>query len=95
MEQVSKWYCRRHQEPVYRRRKCQGKAFYLHQFRKCLTGQERPYRQSLSTQDIASILHEKVEQGELDEMIVDIVDENLEQCYEIAIMAPQETKLNF
>mgnify|MGYP000123053376 FL=1 len=57
--------------------------------------QERPYRQSLSTQDIASILHEKVEQGELDEMIVDIVDENLEQCYEIAIMAPQETKLNF
>ena len=30
-----------------------------------------------------------VDKGEVDEMIVDIVDENLEKCYEIAIMEHQ------
>ncbi len=47
--------------------------------------QTRPYRKSLSAPDIAEILHEMVEQGEIDEMVVDIVDENLDKCYAIAV----------
>ena len=52
--------------------------------------QQRPYRPSLSTLEISAILHKMVDKGEIDEMIVDIVDENLERCYEIAIMEHQQ-----
>ena len=54
--------------------------------------QKRPYRKSLDPQKIVGILQQMVEQGEIDEMIVDIVNENSEECFEIAISIPaQET----
>ena len=48
--------------------------------------QKRPYRKSLPPQEIAGILQKMVTQGEIDEMVVDIVNENLDMCYTIAIL---------
>lgn len=55
--------------------------------------QKRPYRKSLSPLQIADILQEMVAQGEIDEMVVDIVHENLDECYAIAIVGQTEDLL--
>lgn len=46
--------------------------------------QHRPYRNSMTAEEIVNELNIMVAAGEIDEMIVDIVNDNLEKCYEIA-----------
>ena len=50
--------------------------------------QKRPYRKSLSPHEIIEILQKMVKNGEIDEMIVSIVNEDPEKCYEIATATP-------
>jgi len=50
--------------------------------------QKRPYRKSLGSKEIVVILKEMVAKGEIDEMIVSIVEENPEECFAIST-APQ------
>jgi len=47
--------------------------------------QKRPYRKPSTAQEITIILQEMVTRGEIDKRIVDLVIENLDECYTIAI----------
>ena len=47
--------------------------------------QDRPYRQGLKPLQILKVLKEKVGNGELDEMVVKTIEENIQQCWEISI----------
>jgi len=48
--------------------------------------QKRPYRDSLPSNKVLSILYEEVEKNLLDAQIVEIVRNNLEMCYKVATM---------
>jgi putative nucleotidyltransferase with HDIG domain len=47
--------------------------------------QDRPYRQGLKPLQILKVLKEKVDNGELDEMVVNTIEKNIQQCWEISI----------
>jgi putative nucleotidyltransferase with HDIG domain len=48
--------------------------------------QNRPYRDGMKPNQILEILHEKVGLGELDHSIVQIVEENIQKCWEISMV---------
>ena len=52
--------------------------------------QKRPYRNSSGPKEIVEILHNMVNRGEIDEMVVSIVAENLDECYAISTL--EQTK---
>ena len=47
--------------------------------------QNRPYRKGMKPMDIYQILLEKVHQGSLDAEVVEVVKENLQECWELAV----------
>ncbi len=47
--------------------------------------QDRPYRKGLRPLDILDILKEKVEQGSLDGSVVEVIERNIQKCWEIAV----------
>ncbi len=47
--------------------------------------QNRPYRKSLGILDIMTIIRAKVDVGELDAHVVSVIEENLQQCWELAL----------
>ncbi len=47
--------------------------------------QHRPYRKGMKPMDIYQILAGKVDQGSLDAEVVEVVKENLQECWELAV----------
>lgn len=47
--------------------------------------QDRPYRKGLKPLEILKILKEKVKEGDLDKDVVDIIEENIQKCWEISV----------
>lgn len=47
--------------------------------------QDRPYRKGLKPLQILNVLKNRVKEGDLDKNVVDIVGENIQQCWEISL----------
>lgn len=48
--------------------------------------QDRPYRNGMNPKQILEILKQKVVRGELDRSVVNIVEENLQKCWEVSMV---------